>query len=87
MDERAEVPPFAVVTVTSTDPGRDEPVSDVVGEITVIEVPEEFTSNWVVWVPPKLTYWVPPNPLPVIVTLVAPIAGPVFGETDFTTGE
>ena len=87
MDEIAEVPPFAVVTVMSTDPGREEPDSVVVGDVTVIEVPDELTVNMVVWVSPKLTYWVPLNPLPVIVTLVAPIAGPVFGETDFTTGE
>lgn len=56
MDVRGEVPPFAVVTVTATDPGREEPESVVVGDITVIEVPDELTVNKVVWVPPKLMY-------------------------------
>ena len=56
VDVRGEVPPFAVVTVTATDPGREEPESVVVGDITVIEVPDELTVNKVVWVPPKLTY-------------------------------
>ena len=82
----AEVPPLAVVTVTSTLLGRDVLGRFVVGEKRVIEVPDEFRVNDVVSTPPKDTYIAPPKLLPDMVTLVAPWAGPVLGDTEVTTG-
>jgi len=50
-----EVPPLAVVNVTSTAAGKDALERFVVGERTVIEVPVELTVNEVVWTPPNDT--------------------------------
>ena len=79
MTEVAEVPP-AVVTVTSMVP------APAAGEVAVIEV-VELTVTPVAGVPPKLTVLAPTiNPVPMIVTLVPPPAGPDVGEIDVTVG-
>ena len=72
------VPP-GVVTVTSTGPAETD------GEIAVIAVseaivkPDDGTA-------PKLTAVAPVNPLPAIVTLVPPVAGPETVEMPVTRG-
>jgi hypothetical protein len=71
--------PYAVVTVTSTGPGEPE------GDIAVMDV-ERLTVTFGEAAPPKLTLVVPMNPVPVIVTLVPPVAGPVVGATLITVG-
>ena len=47
---------------------------------------ELLTTNDVAEKPPKFTAVVPMNSRPVIVTVVPPVADPLFGETDETTG-
>jgi hypothetical protein len=74
--EVEDVPP-TVVTVTSTVPTP-------AGAVAVIEV-DELTVI-VAGVPPKLTAVAPPRSVPVIVTVVPPPRGPVFGEIDVTAG-
>ena len=75
--EVAEVPP-AVVTPTWTVPVP-------AGAVAVICV-AEFTVKPVAGVPPKLTAVAPMRLVPVMVTLVPPVAGPVVGETAVTVG-
>jgi hypothetical protein len=74
----ALVPP-AEVTVTSTLP------PPAVGETAVIDV-SPFTVGVAAGVPPKLTPVALVNPVPVIVTVVPPLAGPTVGETPVTLG-
>ena len=50
-----DVPPSPVVTVTSTDPGREVVGRFVVGDVTVMDVPVELTVNDLVSTPPKET--------------------------------
>jgi len=71
--------PFGVVTVTCTEPELEA------GETAVIDV-AEFTVTEAALVDPKSTDVAPVNPVPVIVTLVPPAAGPAFGETFLTFG-
>ena len=75
--EVAEVPPV-VVTVTSTVPVP-------AGDVAVIEV-DETTVKAVAAVVPKFTAVAPVKPVPVMVTAVPPVAGPVAGLTDVTVG-
>jgi hypothetical protein len=75
----AEVPPL-VVTVTSATPGVT-----VAGEVAVICV-AEFTTTPVAAVAPKATDAPVMKPVPVIVTDVPPLVGPVAGEIDVTDG-
>ncbi len=74
----AEVPP-EVVTVTVTVPLA------CAGDVTVIDV-ADVTVTLVAAVVPKETVAVLVNPLPVIVTVVPPVAGPVGGEMPVTVG-
>ena len=55
------------------------------GDTATIDV-GEFTLNSTAGTPAKLTPVTPSNPVPVIVTDVCPVAGPVFGESNFTAG-
>jgi hypothetical protein len=71
--------PPAVVTTTSTVPAA------WAGVVAVIEV-GPFTVKLVAAVPPKVTAVVPLKLVPVIVTLVPPSVGPLFGETEVTVG-
>ena len=73
----AEVPP-AVETRISIVP---EPA----GAVAVIWV-AELTEKPVAAVAPKLTAVAPVKLVPVMVTLVPPVAGPVVGETAVTVG-
>ena len=73
----ALVPPD-VVTVMSTVPR--EPA----GEMAVIVV--ELLTVKVAAVVPKLTALAPAKPVPVMVTVVAPVLGPEVGLTDLTLG-
>ena len=73
----ALVPPD-VVAVTSTTP---EPA----GLVAVIWV-SELNVNVVAATEPNLTAVTPVKPVPVIVTEVAPLAGPVLGDTELTVG-
>jgi hypothetical protein len=75
--EVADVPP-GVVTVTST-------VDDPAGEVALICV-DELTVNVLAEVVPNLTAVAPVRLVPVMVTPVAPVAGPVLGETFVTVG-
>ena len=70
--------PLGVVTVTSTIPLPG-------GEIALIEV-ALLTVNEDAAIDPKLTAVAPVKPVPVMVTLVPPAAGPVFGFTPVTDG-
>jgi hypothetical protein len=53
--------------------------------MAVIEV-ALFTVKLVAAVPPKVTDVVPLKSVPVMVTLVPPDVGPLFGATDVTVG-
>src|SRR6202011_4007844 len=74
----ALVPP-AVVTVTSTAPATSA------GELAVIEV-ALFTVKLVAAVPPNSTAVAPVRFVPVIVTTVPPVVGPLVGLTAVTVG-
>ena len=76
----AEVPP-EVVTVTVTVPLA------CAGDVTVIDV-ADVTDTLVAAVVPKETVvvLVVVNPVPVIVTVDPPVAGPVAGEIPVTVG-
>ena len=71
--------PEEFVTVTSTVP-------DPAGEVAVIEVPSELTETLEAVALPKLTVDPCVNPVPLIVTMVPPVAGPEFGDSSATTG-
>ena len=71
--------PAALTTVTSTVP------SAWAGAVTVMEV-SLFTVNEVAGLPSNLTPLAPPNPDPVMVTVVPPASGPCAGLTEATTG-
>jgi hypothetical protein len=75
--EVAEVP-FGVVTVTSTVPVP-------AGEVAVIDV-GLLTTTPVAALAPKWTAVAPVNPVPVMVTVVPPAAGPDVGLTAVTVG-
>jgi hypothetical protein len=47
---------------------------------------EDTTLTFVPATPPKVTFGMPANPLPVTVTRVPPAGGPASGDTDDTTG-
>lgn len=68
-----------VVTVTSTTPAVSA------GAFAVIVV-DEVTVNDDVLTPPKCTAVAPVKPVPVIVTEVPPVAGPLLGVTFVTVG-
>ena len=70
--------PLAVVTLTSTVPVP-------AGDVAVIDV-EELTVKLVAATAPNVTAVAPENSVPVIVTDVAPVAGPAVGEIDVTAG-
>jgi hypothetical protein len=70
--------PFGVVTVTSTVPVP-------AGEVAVMEV-ALLTTTPVAALAPKWTAVAPVNPVPVMVTLVPPAAGPDDGLTEVTVG-
>lgn len=70
--------PAEVVTVTCTAP------TDPEGAIAVICVDESRVK--VVAVVPNRTVVGPVNPVPVIVTLVPPVAGPEVGESEVMVG-
>ena len=74
----ALVPPI-VVTVMSTVPAA------WAGEVAVMDV-ALLTVKLVAAVPPKLTALAPVNPVPVIVTDVPPVDGPLSGLTLVTVG-
>ena len=71
------VPP-TVVTLTVTAPVP-------AGETAVIDV-AELTVKLAAAVPPNVTAVAPVNPVPVIVTLVPPVAGPEVGERPVMVG-
>ncbi len=73
-----EVPP-AVVTVTSTGP------TEPAGLSTVISV-AETTTTLVPAVDPKSTAVAPVKLVPVRVTEVPPVEGPLVGDTTVTVG-
>ena len=73
----AEVP-APVVTVTSTVPAP-------AGDVATIEV-AELTVKFVAPVTPKFTAVTPVKPVPVMVTVVPPIAGPDVGKIELTVG-
>jgi hypothetical protein len=68
-----------VVTVIDTVPG-----STVAGEVTVTAV--VATDTTVAGSDPNFTVAPVTNPVPVIVTVVPPVTGPVAGDTDVTVG-
>ena len=70
--------PRGVVTVTGTEPVPG-------GASAWMTVPFLFTLRMDAVTPPKLTEVTPPNPVPVILTLVPPVTGPVAGESPVTT--
>jgi hypothetical protein len=72
--------PFGVVTVTFTVPFVPA------GESAVNEV-AELTFRFEAPAAPNLTAVAPVKFVPVIVTGVPPVAGPVFGESFLTVGE
>ena len=75
--EAAEVPP-TVVTITSTTPAPAGSMAVIcVDELTVKEVADAL---------PNCTAVAPVKLVPVMVTLVPPDAGPVFGLTPVTVG-
>lgn len=69
--------PLALATVTTTVP---VPAGDV-AFMTESLITENFAGD-----PPNLTLDAPVNPLPVIVTVVPPAAGPFVGLRPVTTG-
>jgi hypothetical protein len=71
--------PPAVVTVTSTVPLPD-------GDVAVICV-APLTVNDVALALPNLTAVAPVRAVPVIVTLVPPVATPLVGEIEVTVGK
>ena len=73
----ADVPP-GFVTRTSTVPLP-------AGEVAVTWV-AELTVKLVAAVAPKFTAVEPVNPVPLIVTVVPPVAGPDVGEIEVTAG-
>ena len=73
----ADVPP-GVVTVTSTVPVP----AGLSAVITVSLTTVKFVAGFV----PKSTAVAPVKPVPVIVTMVPPAAGPSFGLTAETVG-
>ena len=77
--EVALVPP-GVVTVTSVIPAA------WAGDLTVILVAETTVRGVVFFVVPNLTAVAPVNPVPVIVTTVLPVKGPLFGEMPVIAG-
>ena len=74
----ALVPP-GVVTVTSTAPCAPP------GAVALME-PPETTVKLVAFAAPNRTAVAPASPVPVIVTMVPPVVGPVFGLIDVTAG-
>jgi hypothetical protein len=68
-----------LVTVTSTVPAPPD------GDVAVIAV-SESTEYDAAGVAPKLTPVASVKPVPVIVTVVPPVAGPVSGPTRLTVG-
>lgn len=72
------VPP-GVVSATST-------AAAVLAGVTAVTDVPLTTVNDVAAVPPKVTLVVPVKLLPVIVTVVEPVAGPLTGETDEIVG-
>jgi hypothetical protein len=75
--EVADVPPV-VVTLTST-------TLVPAGEVAVIWV-AELTVNPAAAVAPKATAVVPEKLVPVMITTVPPLPGPVVGEIEVTAG-
>ncbi len=75
----AEVPP-AAVTVTSTAP------ADSAGEVTVSEVPAQFTTTLVPATVPNFTAVTPVKLVPLTVTEVPPAVDPEVGLTPVTVG-
>ena len=73
----AALAPPLFLTVTSTVPAL------AAGDTAVIDV-ELLTVKLLAAVPPKLTPVAPVSPVPVIVTVVPPAAGPWAGETAVT---
>ena len=80
-EEVAEVPP-AVVTVTFTTPLPNAAVN--AGLVAVIAVAVSLVI--VAATPPKSTAVAPARSVPVIVTDVPPLVGPVAGLTPVTAG-
>ena len=74
----ALVPP-GVVTVTSTAPCVPA------GAVAVMEL-AETTVKLAAFAAPNRTAVAPVSPVPVIVTTVPPVVGPLFGLTDVTVG-
>src|SRR3974390_2654760 len=74
----AEVPP-GLVTVTSSVPGGDNGVTSVI-DVSLATVMAVSAT------PAKLTAVAPVNPVPVIVRLVPPLAGPSVTESHVTRG-
>src|ERR1700674_1205832 len=71
--------PLAVVTVTCTVPGA-------CAGLTALTWESDTNVKLAAAVAPNDTPSTPVNPQPLIVTLVAPAAGPVLGETPLTVG-
>lgn len=71
--------PLGVVTVTSTGPAA------CAGVVAVIVV-RSTTTTLVARTPPNLTSVAPTRFVPVMTTLVPPVVGPLFGDTDVTAG-
>ena len=70
--------PLAVVTLTATDP--------VPAAVTAVIDVSEFTTKLAAFVLPNFTAVAAVNPLPVMVTLVPPDAGPDVGDSPVTEG-
>ncbi|MNE07162.1 hypothetical protein D3C80_997690 [compost metagenome] len=70
------VPP-AVVTRTSTAPVP-------AGAVAVIDV--ALLTVWLAVIPPKVTVVAPARFVPLMVTVVPPPVGPLFGAIDVTVG-
>ena len=75
----SELVPNGVVTVTATEPVPG-------GAFTLRTVDFLLIFRMAAGVPPKSTAVSPPNPEPVILTLVPPAARPLVGEMLVTTG-
>ena len=78
-DDVADVPPGVMTVTASTGPDCSA------GDFAVIEVALETVYD-VAAIPPKYTLVAPVKPVPVMITLVPPAAGPVFGLTLVTVG-
>jgi len=78
-DEVADVP-SGVVTVISTVPRFDADGLVAVIEVSLLNVNDD-AADW-----PNITAVTPVKPLPVMVTTVPPVFGPVVGETLVITG-